>query len=257
MTIEGRTPITHSAVAISTNRDAREAAAVSVSGPRWFLADVQTGGEGRRGRAWQHLAGNMAASLLWPATEADFQTPAVFSFLAGLAALDALDSLGFPGDQIGLKWPNDLILLGRKFGGILVERVATPAGPSVIIGMGINLAKAPDLGGVPTAALAEAFGRTIPPIDLLPLIDAAFQRRWHAFRAHGFAPVRTAYLERVTGLGGPLTVMQAHRRDEGLFAGIDDDGALLLQLGDAVTRVVAGEIFLGPAASLPSADMSP
>lgn len=137
-----RTPVEAYEELDSTNAEARRRAEAGEAGPVWITAARQTAGRGRRGRAWSTQAGNLAATLLFvtdkPAGEA-----AQVSFIAALAAMDLAEACLGPG-AAGLKWPNDLVVHGRKAVGILIESGARPDGRLwMAVGIGVNLAHAP------------------------------------------------------------------------------------------------------------------
>lgn len=137
-----------------------------------------------------------------------------------------------------LKWPNDLLLGGRKLAGILLER----SGDRIVAGFGINLATAPDLPGRPTAALD---GR-IAPQAFAPLLAASFARLLTLWRTAEPQALATAWLARAHPLGTPLKIhASADETVTGTFAGIDPDGALRLRRDDGSVELVrAGDVSL-------------
>ena len=138
----------------STNAEARRRAEAGEGGPVWITAAAQTAGRGRRGRAWSTRRGNLAATLLTvtdrPAAEA-----AQLSFVAALAACDLADTCLGPG-AARLKWPNDVLVHGRKAVGVLVESGGRTDGRLwLAVGIGVNLAHAPQDVERPATAFAE------------------------------------------------------------------------------------------------------
>ncbi|MEL6417973.1 MAG: biotin--[acetyl-CoA-carboxylase] ligase, partial [Pseudomonadota bacterium] len=110
--------------------------APTLSGPQWILALHQTAARGRRGRAWAMSAGNFAATLVLPITEAPAQA-ALRSFVAALALREALLAVTGRDDAFALKWPNDVLLRGGKVAGILLESVGSGKSVShLAIGIG-------------------------------------------------------------------------------------------------------------------------
>ena len=140
-----------------------------------------------------------------------------------------------------LKWPNDLLIDGAKLSGILLER----AGDAVVIGIGVNLAAHPDDLERPTTSLA-AYGITPDPADFLGTLAESFARWLARWRGEGLAPVRTRWLERAHPIGTALTArLPDGSALDGLFHGLDADGALILRLADGTARVIhAADIFL-------------
>jgi BirA family biotin operon repressor/biotin-[acetyl-CoA-carboxylase] ligase len=202
----------------------------------WVIATRQTAGRGRRGRVWNDGAGNFMGSVLVKADGPVQQ----FSFVAALALHEALAATTGAAGRFALKWPNDVLLDGRKCSGILLER----QGPALVIGMGVNLAQHPQGTERPATSLAAA-GLAVPnPADLLDSLAPAFAR-WRAlWEQAGFAPIRSAWLERAAGVGGRIVARLGSESPEGVFAGLADDGALQMRLDDGSLRTVhAGEVF--------------
>ena len=226
---------THLAEVGSTN-DWLLARAEALPDGHWVIADRQTAGRGRRGRVWNDGAGNFMGSVLVKATGQVQQ----LSFVAALALHDALSALTGQPARFALKWPNDVLLDGTKCSGILLERV----GEALVIGMGVNLAHHPDGTERPATSLAAA-GLAVPtPAALLDELAAAFSHWRQTWAAHYFAPIRAAWTARAAGVGARIVARLGNDSPEGLFIGLADDGALLIQLDDGTTRAIhAGEVF--------------
>ncbi len=210
-----------------------------------ILALQQTAGRGTRGRAWAGAAGNLALSvLLRPRGKA--RDAAQWSLLAGVALAEAL-SLHLPDPAaLALKWPNDVLLHGRKLAGILAESAAGADGGLswLSLGFGANLAVAPDVPGRPTACLADDAPPPGPETLAWQVLDAL--ARWCDVRATGgFAPVRAAFLARAPAPGTCLTLRLGSRTLGGAFAGLGDDGSLLLRTDGRVHAFAAGEVTIG------------
>ncbi len=176
------------------------------------LAGRQTAGRGSNGRNWLSPSGNMYLSTLLrppgPAREAG-----QWSLLAGLAVAEAVAAV-LPADApLALKWPNDLLLNGAKLAGILIDSSAANTSLDwLVIGIGINLAIAPDLADRATTCLAEHIAAPLPEtMAAAVLARLAHWRARHA--AEGFAPIRAAWTQWGARLPG--------------FAGLSESGALL------------------------------
>ena len=228
---------THLATVGSTN-DWLLAQAETLPDGHWVIADRQTAGRGRRGRVWNDGAGNLMASVLVRSQGATQQ----LSFVAALALHEALGSLTAPaGDgRFALKWPNDVLLDGIKCSGILLER----QGNALVIGIGANLAGHPQGTERPATSLAAA-GLPVPaPVQLLHELMPAFAALRQLWEREGFAPIRARWLAAAAGLGGRLVARLGSENPEGRFAGLAEDGALLLALDDGAVRAIhAGEVF--------------
>ena len=138
-----------------------------------------------------------------------------------------------------LKWPNDVLLLGKKLAGILLER----SGDKVVIGFGVNLASAPDLPDRQCASL----GARITPQAFAPLLAGSFERLVRVWRESEPLLLAQAWLTRAHSIGTPLTVhASSHETVSGRFDGIEADGALRLRTADGRLEIVhAGDISLG------------
>jgi BirA family biotin operon repressor/biotin-[acetyl-CoA-carboxylase] ligase len=206
----------------------------------WLVARRQTAGRGRQGRAWFDGAGNFMGSSVVVLGEGG-PPPASLSFVAALAVRDACAAAVDEGKALGLKWPNDVLLDGGKLSGILLEMVRG----HIVVGIGVNLARAPQVEGRKTAALADVAAP--PPLeDFAASLAAAFDRRLEAWRTYGLGATLQAFLNQsIHAQGSPLTV---HDTDgsvlSGTFAGLEEsDGALRLRLADGRERVIrAGDI---------------
>lgn len=212
------------------------------------LARQQTAGRGSRGRSWTSPPGSLALSvLLRPDSRA--AAAGQWALLAGVAMRDGL--AGFLPEQVAarlaLKWPNDVLVEGRKLGGILVESAAGEGGRLawVVLGFGANLAAAPVAAERPVAALAEYAPAPEPEQAAAAILDRL--GAWERVQAKGgFRPVRDAWLARAHPVGTALSVRWGNGAESrGRFAGLSDDGALLLQTGDALRAYSTGEVLLG------------
>lgn len=229
----------------STNAEALRRAAAGEAGPVWLLARMQTAARGRRGRSWAMPVGNFAATLLARPPGA----LALRSFVAALGLFDAMVSLTGRPELFALKWPNDVLLGGGKLAGILLE---SGAGGTVAVGIGVNLAAAPETaalepGAVPPVSLKGATGLVVTPEELLDLLAPAVEA-WEArLRAEGFAPLRAAWLARASRLGEEITARLPGREIVGRFETVDETGALVLATTAGLVALPAAEIHFGGA----------
>ena len=200
----------------------------------WLVADRQTAGKGRQGREWFDGAGNFMGSTVVHQRFGD-PDPASLALVVGLAVREAIEARLPIGTDARLKWPNDLMIGTAKLAGILLERVAD----SVIIGVGVNLASAPDLADRETVAL-NAPDRDAFAADVARQFGIELDR-WRSF---GLAPIIQRWLAAAHPLGTSLSVGEPGETPlTGTFAGLSDDGALLLRLAGGETRVIhAGDV---------------
>ncbi len=202
----------------------------------WLIALAQDNGRGRQGRAWVSEPGNFFGSTLVELQAGDPPAPTL-SFAASLALVEAVEAAA-PGPALMLKWPNDVLLLGRKLAGILLER----SGDRVAIGIGVNLASAPDL---PDREGAKLDGN-VRPQAFAPLIAASFARVLALWRSSEPALLLQAWRARAHPIG---TLLHVHGGNgdpvSGRFDGLEPDGALRLRREDGDLEIVrAGDVRL-------------
>ena len=233
----------------STNAEALRRMRQGERGPLWITAVAQTAGRGRRGRSWVSLAGNLHASLLLTDPGPAEHWPQL-SFVTALAVHDAVvDVAPQIKPLLELKWPNDLLLSGAKFAGILTEGEGRDDEGAVAIGIGVDCAAHPAETVYPATDLG-AHGAAVAPAALFTALSLKMLGRlaqWN--RGEGFATIRTDWLARAAGVGGQIRIAIADRELSGRFEGLDDAGCLILidQSGQS-TLVTAGDViaFEGP-----------
>jgi BirA family biotin operon repressor/biotin-[acetyl-CoA-carboxylase] ligase len=209
--------------------------------PCLLVAEHQTRGRGRMGRDWQSRPlASLTFSLALPLAPQDWSG---LSLAVGLAIAEALDGDASP-PRIGLKWPNDLWLIdgpgaGRKLGGILIETVSVGHHRMCVVGVGVNVAPGA-FEGVTAASLSEILPALDPP-QVLARIAEPLVREILRFERGGFAPLVERYAQRDVLAGQPVSTSAAEA-PEGLAEGVDASGALRVRVGDAVHRIVSGEV---------------
>ena len=208
----------------STNAEALALARGGEAGPLWVTAARQTAGRGRRGNAWTSEPGNLYASLL---------------------LTDAVPAGNAPALRPRVKWPNDLLLDGAKFAGILIEAETTQGSASaVVIGFGVNCAHHPSDTPYPATDLA-ANGVAVTLDALLAELSRAMQTRLEEWdRGAGFAATRADWLTRAAGIGGDIVVRLPDREVAGTFETLDRIGRLMLRLpAGTLEAITVGEVF--------------
>jgi BirA family transcriptional regulator, biotin operon repressor / biotin---[acetyl-CoA-carboxylase] ligase len=224
----------------STNDEAARLADAGAAEGTIVWAREQTGGRGRRGRHWASPAGNLYSStILRPSCAAVRATE--LGFVAALAVADIVPG----GREIRVKWPNDVMVDGGKIAGILLESSIGQGGlvEHVIAGIGVNVGFAPQLPEMryPGAALGGSV------VAALESLTQALARRLSEWRRDGFASVREAWLAKAGPLGADVDVRLGEELVRGRFAGLDGEGALLLDTVAGRRKIVSGEL-LGRAA---------
>lgn len=226
-------PVRHFDRIDSTNAEARRLAEQGEYGPLWIVADEQTGGRGRLGRNWVSEPGNLYATRLFTVAAG----PAIatqLSFVAAVAVRDLVARL-FPELHPQIKWPNDVLIGGAKFCGLLPEVVAQPP-TTIALGCGINIAHAPQGTPYPVTCLGTAVG-----------VESVFEELDSSLSYHlqiwdnglGFDAVRQAWSADAIGLDAPCATEQG----EGMFRGLAEDGALILELAEGTRKHIhSGEV---------------
>jgi BirA family biotin operon repressor/biotin-[acetyl-CoA-carboxylase] ligase len=226
----------------STNAEGLALARSGEHGPLWVVAQRQTAGRGRRGRVWVSEPGNLYASLVL----IDPSPPdrrAELSFVAALALHDAVGAR-IPGlaARLVLKWPNDLLIDGCKFAGILIEG----EGDTAVVGVGVNCTHHPVGTDFPATDLATAGLRASPDKVFEALSGAMAKRVAQWDRGAGFASIRADWLARAAGLGQDIKIALTEGTRVGRFETVDDRGRLILRLPDGATETIAaGDVLLG------------
>ncbi len=232
----------------STNAEARRRAEAGATGPLWISALRQTAGRGRRGRVWETGAGgNLAATLLLHTDKPPGQA-AQISFVAALAVTDLVrDHVHSAPAEV--KWPNDVLVQGRKIAGVLVESGPAPSGGQwLAVGVGVNLAEGPVVAERPATSFAAEGAAPPSPHDAVAALADGFQAWLDTWLAQGFAPIAAAWTERAHGLGQACRAHLGDQVIDGVAEGLEPDGALRLRLADGgVRRISAGDVFFGEA----------
>lgn len=204
----------------------------------WLVADRQSAGKGRSGRVWLDGGlGNFMGTTVVHLRPGD-PPPSSFALSVALAVHQVVAEFG---QNAMLKWPNDLLVGGAKLAGVLLERIED----SVVVGVGVNLAAAPDLSDRETVSLGSLginVDRGVFAVRLAKLFNLELER-WRNF---GLAPVISRWLTAAHPVGTRLRVGDPGQMPfEGEFAGLTDDGALQLRLPDGTTRIMnAGDVSL-------------
>lgn len=226
----------------STNTDlaVRLSGGETVEEGDWLVADRQTAGRGRQGRAWFDGFGNFMGSTVVRIRPGD-PAAASLALLSGLALHEVVAPLIPPPGRSMLKWPNDLMVGPAKLAGILLERV----GDAVIVGFGVNLAQAPQVEGRETISLA-AFGPALGRDHFAERLAQQFGQELERWRRFGLELLVRRWQAVAHPVGTALAVGEPGEvAVTGDFAGLTADGALQLRLADGTTRVIhAGEVRL-------------
>lgn len=210
------------------------------------IADRQTGGKGRLGRRWESPGGvNLYCSVILRPAMPPVRAPQL-TFLSAVAVARAVESVTRLCPQI--KWPNDILVDGLKVAGLLNEMSSeTDTIHFVVLGIGVNLnmerEQFPETLRHPASSLMLKSGARVSRVEFTRALLTSLDDLYQDYLQQGFAPIRAEWLSRSMVLGRRVRVASGDEVTVGTVAGIDDDGALLLQRDGGVSeRVVAGDV---------------
>ncbi|QXD14302.1 biotin--[acetyl-CoA-carboxylase] ligase [Rhodocaloribacter litoris] len=237
----------------STNTVAAAWAAEGAPEGAVVVAEYQTAGRGRRGRAWEASAGrNLTFSVVLRPTLAP-ERLGLITLAASVAVAEAVSAFTAPLEAT-IKWPNDVLLEGKKCCGMLLESslYAHHGGAAaVILGIGLNVNQdtfPPSLAERATSLLLAA-GRLVPRPPLLACLLERLEARYETLTTDGGAAVRKAYEARLAGLHRPVTFyLDDGTRLRGILAGLTDTGAVCIETAGGPRVFHAGEVSTAPPA---------
>ncbi len=220
----------------STNDETRRMAADGAPHGTVVHADEQTAGRGRLAHTWYSPPGNLYVSILLRLDQPAARCTEL-SFLAALAVADTVEALLPRQARAMLKWPNDVLVNGAKIAGILLEHVDG----ATIIGVGLNVLEAPANAAYKTTTIVANGG--IASVDgARDILLDRLHRHLAVWRSGGFAPIRERWLDRSYPMGAAIRATSAGEPVAGHFAGLDLDGALLLDTPQGRQRIVTGDV---------------
>lgn len=227
----------------STNALCLEYAAAGEMGNLWITAERQIQGKGSRGRSWTSEKGNLYASLLLD-DPCDKSRLADLTFIAAISVLEAINLFNVMDKSVQVKWPNDVLIEGRKCSGILLESVHYQSVSYVAMGIGVNcLHFPPDTLHKATSLFAEGIEVSCDRFFLtLANMVADNISLWD--KGNNFASIRQKWLKKAYGIGMPITVRIPGQDDiEGQFSSIDKDGYLILDHNGNMMRISTADVF--------------
>jgi BirA family biotin operon repressor/biotin-[acetyl-CoA-carboxylase] ligase len=243
--VEWPAEIEHLSALASTSDHLKQRARAGAAAWTVVLADTQTAGRGRQGRRWASPAGNLYLSVLLRPEP----PPARWSVLPLAAGVAVAEALAAEGLDARLKWPNDVLVRGRKIGGILAEAASGADGlEHVVVGIGVNVALRPpdlppDIAETVTCA-AEELSRAVDRTRVAAAVLARLAVWYHALAREGPTVVQAAWRERaVDWWGRAVEARSGDRLLRGIARDLDVDGALVLELADGTrARLHSGEV---------------
>jgi BirA family biotin operon repressor/biotin-[acetyl-CoA-carboxylase] ligase len=245
----------------STNSDllARARAPGATTRPRLLVAEHQSAGRGRHGRAWSAARGaSLTFSLAWPLRATSLSG---LSLAVGTAVAEAIG----PGQgtrQVGIKWPNDLWLVdadgsGRKLGGILIETVPVDASRVAVVGIGLNVLEQRVADAGSGVAWLREIDAGATPLDALGRVVPALLDALVCFDDEGFGAFAARFTERDLLRGRPVRCGSGTDATEGVAMGVSAQGELLVRTTRGIEAIGSGEVSVrlaGAGAAAPAVD---
>lgn len=250
-------PVERLAVVESTNTLAKEGVESGrLRGPRWFVAERQTGAYGRFGRAWHSPEGGLWCTLAWPApNDEGGRVIEGLGLRVGIATMraviGALERCGASSEGVRLKWPNDVLIDGKKAAGVLCEATGTREATWLIVGIGVNANNDPTALPGPVRVPATSIGSEAGvECDLDALFGDLSERVVSAIEPDSFPPgLLGSAASRLFGLGETVTLRLPDGRERsGRLDGLSSDGRLVVMTGTGrFTAPHGAEIAHAPA----------
>ena len=229
----------------STNNYAKRIAEDGTPSGTLVVADEQTGGKGRRGRAWCTPKGSAIAMTIVLRPDIRPELASMVTLVMGLSVAKAIGSL-YP-VSVGIKWPNDVVVNGKKICGILTEMSAEMTGIHyLVIGTGINtnVEEFPEEIQSVATSLIKELGEKVNRAELIAACLKYFEEYYEKYIAAGnLAPLKEDYEALLLNRNNKVRVLEPNHEYTGLSLGINEDGELLVEKEDGtVTAVYAGEV---------------
>jgi BirA family biotin operon repressor/biotin-[acetyl-CoA-carboxylase] ligase len=221
----------------STNEEAKRLARGGGAHGAVIWAKQQTAGRGRYGRKWESAEGNLFVSILL-SPDCDIQKMTQLSYVAGLAAHEAIAPLLPDGQGVFCKWPNDILVEDQKLAGILLESFQHDATQWVVLGFGVNVDSFPKDVMFPATSLTAQGVEIISAKIVLSRFIHHFIANYDLWEKKGFAPIRRNWLKCAWRLGQPIRACLPNEEVEGVFKDIDADGGLVLMTKDKKKRTI-------------------
>jgi BirA family transcriptional regulator, biotin operon repressor / biotin---[acetyl-CoA-carboxylase] ligase len=206
-------------------------------------AETQTAGRGRRGREWISPKGNLYCSLLFN-PKCCASDAGQLGLVASLALQRFISRFT---NHVECKWPNDVLIQGQKVSGLLMETEANSKGDLtwLVLGVGVNISHHPEDMPFPATSLFAVGQEGITVAQMLEGFICEMDQLLSEWRKTGFSATRTEWLSVAAGLNQDITVRLPNDTLSGVFAGLDTNGALILDGPDGFQTINSGDVFFG------------
>lgn len=199
----------------------------------------QTGGRGRHGQSWECAKGNLAFSLLLTPEKEMVHIPQL-SFVLALSLVKVLEAYDVANDLIQVKWPNDILVEGKKISGILVENYKDKYN----VGIGLNIISSPALENTyETTYLSRYTNVTLDAEKVLDLFKGFFKVFYKQWHKEGFEPIKNEWLKKAYRLNKEIKIKMNTRELTGIFKDLMNDGRLLLKEGSGDIHYISAGYF--------------
>lgn len=227
----------------STNKEAKRRIEEGAKSGLWITATEQTGGRGRGDRKWVSKPGNLYCSLIIDAGN-DLQKSSQLTFVTSLAVRDTIEKF-LKYSDIKCKWPNDVLVEGKKISGILLETYSNSheGNPFIIIGIGINIEHHPEVALYEATHINEHSDNNFCYADLFFILTEKIAHWLNIWHNEGFNMIRQEWMKHSMGLGKTITVRLPKQELVGRFVDLDSDGALKLDINGEIKLIHSGDIF--------------
>jgi len=227
----------------STNKEAMRRIEAGAHSGMWITSGEQTGGRGRGGREWVSSSGNLYSSLIYDCGK-DLYTSAQLTFVTTLAVRETIEKF-LKINDIKCKWPNDVLVEGKKISGILLESFSVGVGKPnyIVIGIGINVAHHPELALYESTHINAHSQNTFSHIEVFYILARKMAQWINIWQSDGFAVIRENWLQNSKGLGDKITVRTPESEIVGRFVDLDRDGALMLEVDNEIKLIHSGDVF--------------
>lgn len=227
----------------STNNEAKRLMQSGAFDRLVIWSKSQTQGKGRHGRGWDSPEGNLYLSVLLP-INCSLEQSSQLSFVMSLAVYDVITSLAVKNKKkldVKLKWPNDVLVNGKKVCGILMESLSEEVNDWVTIGIGLNVEKSPDIEN--TTSLKE-LGLKVTVGEVLGMVMNQFDYYHDMWLIYEFEKIRKIWLKNAYMMRKVITINNIHNRVSGTFEGIDKEGNIVIKLASGEKfSMNTGEVF--------------
>ncbi len=208
-----------------------------------IIANQQDNGHGRYGRRWQSPIGNLYASLIIKLDD-NHKDPQLYSFVAALAVGTCLQDMLDKKYNIAYKWPNDILVSGKKICGILLQLLKSKDLNSyLIIGIGLNINTTPLIDGIKVISIKDCEIQDVNINIVVDKIVANFDKIEKIWQKDGFSHIRKIWLEKAYKIENKIDVNIGNRKISGIFKGLTADGRLQLVTDEGNESVSSGEVF--------------